>query len=172
MTPQQITLIRDSWTQVKPIADTAAQLFYGKLFELDPKLKPMFSSDMETQGKKLMKVLTIAVNSLDRMESIEATVRDLGKRHVGYGVKAHHYDTVATALLWTLQQGLGEKFTDDVKRAWVEMYTTIASTMLEGAASASDDRSANESPANWRTGGSVQRLKEWVSGNTSVIGQN
>ena len=134
MTLDEISLIKSSWDKVMPIADTAAELFYGKLFELDPKLKPLFKGDMKEQGRKLMAMINTAVNALDKLEDIVPAVQDLGKRHVMYGVAAKDYDTVGTALIWTLEQGLGEAFTDDVKNAWQTVYGVLASTMIEAAA--------------------------------------
>jgi len=87
MTPEQIELVKSSWAQVVPIADTAAKLFYGKLFELDPSLKSLFKGDMAEQGKKLMRMVGTAVNGLDRLDQIVPAVKDLGVRHVAYGVK-------------------------------------------------------------------------------------
>lgn len=133
MTPEQVTLVKDTWAQVVPISDKAAELFYGKLFELDPELKSLFNGDMVEQGKKLMKMIGTAVNSLDKLETIVPAVQDLGKRHVDYGVKDEHYDTVAEALLWTLGTGLGDSFTDEVKGAWTETYVTLATVMKEAA---------------------------------------
>jgi hemoglobin-like flavoprotein len=134
MTPEQLTMIKESWAKVEPIADKAAELFYGKLFELDPALKPLFKGDMEEQGKKLMRMISTAVNGLDRLETIVPAVQDLGRRHVAYGVKDKDYDTVAAALIWTLGQGLGDAFTDELKDAWVETYTVLATTMKDAAA--------------------------------------
>ncbi|MBX9811820.1 MAG: hemin receptor [Burkholderiales bacterium] len=133
MTPQQIMLVKDSWKKVMPISDTAAELFYGKLFALDPSVKSLFKGDMKEQGRKLMSMITVAVNALDRLDTIVPAVQELGRRHTGYGVKDAHYDTVAAALLWTLGQGLGEAFTGDVKQAWVDAYTVLASTMKQAA---------------------------------------
>lgn len=134
MTPQQISLVKTSWQKVLPISDKAAELFYGKLFEMDPALEPLFSGDMTEQGRKLMLMINTAVNSLDRLDAIVPAVQGLGKRHVAYGVKDEHYDTVAGALLWTLEAGLGDSFTPDVKEAWVRTYTILATTMKEAAA--------------------------------------
>jgi len=133
MTPEKITLVKTSWEKVKPISETAAGLFYGKLFEIDPSLKSMFSADMKEQGRKLMAMINTAVNALDKLETIVPAVQDLGRRHVGYGVKDEHYDTVASALIWTLGEGLGDDFTDEVKEAWVETYTILATTMMDAA---------------------------------------
>ena len=134
MTNDEIELVKSSWAKVKPISDAAASLFYGKLFELDPELKSLFPEDMEEQGKKLMKMINTAVNGLDRLEEIVPAVESLGERHVGYGVQDAHYDTVGAALIWTLGEGLGDAFTDDVKAAWVATYTTLADTMKGAAA--------------------------------------
>ncbi len=136
MTPQQVVLVKDSWQKVVPIRDTAAELFYTRLFTLDPALKVLFKGDMKEQGRKLMTMIATAVNALDKLESIVPAVLDLGRRHAGYGVQAAHYGTVATALLWTLGQGLGEAFTQDVEQAWVAAYTVLASTMQQGAGTA------------------------------------
>ena len=117
-----------------PISDKAAELFYGRLFELDPSLKALFPNDMMEQGKKLMKMIATAVNGLDRLTEIVPAVEALGERHVGYGVKDEHYDTVGEALIWTLATGLGDEFTDEVESAWVTVYTILADTMKGAAA--------------------------------------
>lgn len=133
MTPEQIELVKSSWEKVKPISEVAAGLFYGKLFEIDPELKKIFSGDMTEQGRKLMAMINTAVNSLGNLSDIVPAVQELGKRHIDYGVKDKDYDTVAEALIWTLESGLGEGFTDEVKSAWVETYTLLATTMKEAA---------------------------------------
>ena len=136
MTPAQIELVKSSWAEVEPIAEQAAELFYGKLFELNPGLKSLFKSDMKEQGRKLMAMLNTAVNSLDEIETIVPAVQGMGRRHVAYGVKDEDYDTVGEALLWTLEQGLGEAFTPEVKDAWVDVYTLVATTMKTAVAQA------------------------------------
>jgi hemoglobin-like flavoprotein len=136
MTPDQITLVRSTFAQVVPIKEAAAGLFYGRLFELDPSLMPLFKGDIKEQGQKLMAMIGTAVAGLDRLETIVPAVQALGRRHVGYGVKDEHYDTVATALLWTLEQGLGAAFTPDVKAAWATAYGVLAGTMKGAAATA------------------------------------
>ena len=136
MNEQQKALVKDSWAKVVPIADKAAELFYGRLFEVEPSVKPLFKGDMKEQGAKLMKTITIAVNSLDRLDQLVPIVQDLGKRHVGYGVKPEHYTVVGGALLWTLEQGLGEGFTPEVKEAWAVTYQTLADVMIQASAEA------------------------------------
>jgi hemoglobin-like flavoprotein len=134
MTPRKVELVQTTWEKCVPIADQAAALFYGKLFELDPSLKPMFKSDIKEQGKKLMQMITAAVRGLNDLGRLVPVVQDLGRRHVGYGVKDQHYDTVGTALLWTLEKGLGDAFTTEVKEAWTTVYTLLATTMKKAAA--------------------------------------
>ena len=136
MTPEQALLVKSSWEKVLPISDKAAELFYGRLFELDPELKSLFKGNMEEQGRKLMRMIGTAVAALDRLEAIVPAVQQLGVRHVGYGVKDAHYDTVGAALLWTLQQGLGDGFTAEVKEAWTSVYGVLAGTMKSAAAEA------------------------------------
>ena len=129
-----IDIVQDSWEQVQPIADTAAQLFYGRLFELDPSLQPMFAkSDMIEQRKKLMQMITVAVRGLRRLDELVPAVEALGRRHVGYGVTDAHYATVGAALIWTLEQGLGAAFTPELRAAWVETYTILSSVMKNAA---------------------------------------
>lgn len=136
MTPEQIKMVKASWEKVLPISEQAAELFYGKLFELDPELKSLFKSDMKEQGRKLMSMINTAVNSLTALEQVVPAVQAMGRRHVGYGVKDEDYDTVGAALLWTLGQGLGDAFTDEVKEAWTVTYTVLANTMKDAAAEA------------------------------------
>ena len=133
MTPQQIQDVQRTFKQVAPLGEVVAIMFYGRLFALDPELRTMFAENMTEQRRKLLAVLAIAVNGLDRVESLLPTLRDLGHRHVGYGVKPQHYDTVGAALLWTLDQGLGKHFTPEVREAWVAVYGALANTMLAGA---------------------------------------
>jgi hemoglobin-like flavoprotein len=132
MTDEQIRLVQDSFRQVAPIAETAAQLFYARLFELDPDLELLFKGNLSEQGRKLMQMLGLAVNSLNRMDQLLPIVQSLGTRHVSYGVRDKDYDTVGQALLWTLQKGLGEAFTPDVEAAWSDVYAILASEMQRG----------------------------------------
>ena len=133
MNAQQKYLVQSSFEKVVPISETAAALFYGRLFELDPSLRPMFTGDMKEQGKKLMNMLTLAVRGLDKLDQLVPAIQALGRKHTGYGVKPEHYNTVGAALLWTLEQGLGESFTPEVKEAWIAVYTLMANTMQEAA---------------------------------------
>ena len=133
MTPEQIEMVQSSWKKVIPIREQAAELFYGRLFELDPKLKSLFSGDMKEQGRKLTTMIATAVNGLNDLEAIVPAVQDLGKRHVDYGVSAEDYDTVGAALIWTLGQGLGDEFNSELESAWVTTYSLLADTMKQAA---------------------------------------
>jgi hemoglobin-like flavoprotein len=134
MTSEQQTLVRDSFAKVTPIAPAAAAMFYDRLFVLDPALRPLFKGDMTEQGRKLMAMIGTAVANLHRLGDILPAVRDLGRRHAGYGVETSHYDTVANALLWTLEQGLGADFTPATRDAWAACYGAITSEMQAAAA--------------------------------------
>jgi hemoglobin-like flavoprotein len=134
MTPVSQRLVRDSFAKIVPNAEAAAARFYDRLFILEPSLRALFKGDMTEQGRKLMTIVGTAVANLHRLDTIAPTVRELGRRHVGYGVQPSHYQTVASALLWTLEQGLGDEFTPETRQAWVECYMTLASTMQQAKA--------------------------------------
>ena len=132
-----VALVQETWERVVPIADDAAQLFYNRLFELDPSLRGMFTqTDMAEQRKKLMQMITVAVRGLGRFDELRPAVAALGKRHVGYGVQDHHYDTVGAALIWTLEQGLGDAFTAEARESWTALYLTLAGLMKAASRSA------------------------------------
>lgn len=131
MTPEQIELVQTTWDKVKPNSEVVAEMFYARLFELDPSLRTLFKGDMKEQGKKLMATLSLAVSSLTKLEEILPAVQALGRRHVEYGVPDESYQTVGAALLDTLEKGLGDDFTDDVKEAWTVTYVTLSNVMLE-----------------------------------------
>lgn len=133
VTNTEKVLVQESFAAVMPIADDAAALFYRRLFELDPSLERMFKGDMTEQRRKLMQMLTAAVKGLDRLDQLVPVVEDLGRRHAGYGVADKHYDTVGAALLWTLEKGLGNAFTPQVKDAWIAVYGLLAGTMKNAA---------------------------------------
>jgi hemoglobin-like flavoprotein len=133
MTPDQIALVRQSFAKVLPIRDAAATLFYDRLFTLDPTTRPMFRGDMKSQGAKLMAAIGAVVRSLDRIDTMLPTIRDLARRHVGYGVRNEHYATVGAALLWTLEQGLGADFTPQIRDAWATAYGMLSAAMIEAA---------------------------------------
>jgi hemoglobin-like flavoprotein len=130
MTEDQVKQIQTSFAKVAPIADTAAGLFYTRLFEIAPEVRPLFRGDMTEQGRKLMKTLSVVVNGLGDLELILPAASALAKNHVGYGVKPSHYTPVGEALLWTLERGLGSDWTPELKGAWTTAYSTLASFMI------------------------------------------
>lgn len=127
-------LVQGTWKKVEPIADVAAGLFYEELFRLDPSVQKLFRGEMKAQGTRLMQMIGAAVAGLDDLGALVPVVEDLGRRHVGYGVRDAHYDTVGQALLTTLDKGLGPAFTPEVRAAWTETYVTLASVMKAAAA--------------------------------------
>ncbi len=133
MTPHQIKLVQTSFSHVAPISTIAADLFYGRLFEIAPQVRRMFPQDLSEQKKKLMAMLGTVVGSLNKLDTLMPAVRALGKRHAGYGVYDEHYAPVGAALLWTLEQGLGDGFTTEVKEAWATAYGILAQAMMDAA---------------------------------------
>ena len=129
MTPDHVKSIQDSFAKVRPIANTAAALFYNRLFEIAPETRALFPQDLSEQKGKLMSMLGTAVTNLHKLDTILPAVKDLGSRHKGYGVTAAHYEPVGAALLWTLEKGLGPDFTPEVKAAWTDTYTALSGVM-------------------------------------------
>ncbi len=132
MTPKQIALVQATWRQVHPVAERSAEFFYGRLFALDPSLRPLFRADLREQGRKLMATIAVAVDSLAQLEDFASDVRALGRRHAGYGVEERHYATVGAALIWTLERVLGAGFTGEMADAWSTAYGLLADVMKEG----------------------------------------
>lgn len=133
MNDETVALVRGSWKKVEAIAPVAAALFYENLFAADPDLKSLFKSDMKQQGDKLMQMIGVAVDKLDDLPTLVPALETLAKRHVSYGVKAAHYQTVGNAMLKTLGQGLAEDFTPPVRDAWTQVYGLIADVMIGAA---------------------------------------
>jgi len=133
MDAHSIALVQASFEKVVPLGDKVPQIFYDELFTLDPSLRPMFQSDMTEQRKMILTALSMVVRSLDKPEAIAEPVKALGKRHVTYGVKPAHFATVGSALLNTLQKGLGDEFTPELRQAWVEAYAALSGMMKEAA---------------------------------------
>jgi nitric oxide dioxygenase len=130
VTPEQVALIQRSFAKIAPIAGEAAALFYDRLFEIAPEVKPLFHGDMKEQGRKLMGTLAVVINGLTNLDSILPAASALAKKHVAYGVKAEHYGPVGVALLWTLEHGLGAEWTADLAAAWTAAYTTLSGYMI------------------------------------------
>jgi methyl-accepting chemotaxis protein len=133
MTPKQISLVQESWKKVLLISSQAAEIFYTTLFEMDPSLKELFPNDITGQGKKLMAMLDTAVKLLDNPDKLTPVLQKLGTKHLDYGTKPEHYDTVGAALLKTLSQGLGKDFNTPIKKSWLAVYQTLTKTMITAA---------------------------------------
>jgi nitric oxide dioxygenase len=133
VTPQQVKLVQESFAKVAPIAPQAADLFYGRLFEVAPQVRSLFPDDLREQKKKLMAMLAVVVAGLDKLDTILPAASALAKRHVGYGAAAEHYPVVGGALLWTLEKGLGDAWTPELASAWTDAYTTLSGFMISEA---------------------------------------
>jgi hemoglobin-like flavoprotein len=133
MTPSQIELVQDSFSKVAPISEQAAVIFYDRLFEVAPAVRALFPDDLKEQRKKLMATLAVVVNGLGNLETVLPAASALAKRHVGYGAKPEHYPVVGGALLWTLEQGLGDAWTPELAQAWAAAYGTLSGYMISEA---------------------------------------
>ncbi len=133
MTPDQIDMVQESFKKVAPISDAAAEIFYDRLFEISPKVRPYFKGDMKEQGAKLMATLGAVVNGLRDLDKIVPVAQKLAVAHVDYGVQAEDYTPVGEALIYTLEKGLGDDFTQDTKESWLTAYGTLSGVMIDAA---------------------------------------
>ncbi len=134
MTPHQIFHLRSSWSKVVPIADVASTMFYNRLFEIAPDTQPLFSgANMEAQREKLISAIGLVVEKAEQLDALRPALEELGRSHVSYGVKDHHYDAVGAALIWTLDQGLCDDFTEEVRSAWTIAYALVSGIMRNAA---------------------------------------
>jgi hemoglobin-like flavoprotein len=127
--PEDLNAIRSTFAVASRDAKAMASRFYAVLFTLDPSLRSLFHGDMNNQGEKLMSMLTLIVSNLERLDHLLPTVRQLGLRHVAYGVKEAHYATVGTALIEALRQQTGETWTTKADSAWEKAYQLLAENM-------------------------------------------
>jgi hemoglobin-like flavoprotein len=134
MSPQEKALVKETWRRLTPMAETAARLFYRRLFEIHETTRPLFkTTNLAEQRQKLIQALAVVVQGLDHLEALVATLADLGRKHVQYGVTERHYESVGAALLWTLEQGLGSEWTLEAEAAWSSAYLLLSGVMREGA---------------------------------------
>lgn len=134
MTAQQVSLVKNSWKifqKIDPVL--VGDVFYSRLFSAAPKLQHMFSVSKTEQSKKLIEMLNIIVGRLDRLDELTNDIKQLAIRHVGYGVKPEHYDAVGNALLWTMEQGLGKDWNEELNGAWTACYALLSKTMIAAA---------------------------------------
>ena len=132
--PKMVGEIRRTWALAAENGTAVAELFYARLFDMDPELAPLFAgTDMAAQHDKLLQALGSVVAAADDLGAAVPSLRDLGARHVRYGAQPAHYETVGAALLWTLERGLGDAFRPETKAAWSVAYALLAGAMVEGA---------------------------------------
>ena len=135
LTPAQKRLVRESFESASYYSVALTKLFYGRLFELEPTVRPLFKSNLEEQSLKLLDMLRTVVDALDRFEEVRPLLVELGRKHVTYGTRPEHYEVVSKALLWALSQALELEYDGEAKKAWDQMLRAISAAMLEGAAS-------------------------------------
>jgi hemoglobin-like flavoprotein len=133
LTPRQRALVRTSFQNVVPISDTFTRLFYGRLFELAPEVKPLFKNSVEKQGPKLVASLVVVLKGLDRIDALVPLLQDLAYRHIAYGVRREHYQILGETLLWTLDCVLGKALTPEAKEAWATAYQLLATACIDAA---------------------------------------
>ncbi|RUM22992.1 hemin receptor [Rhizobium vallis] len=133
MEKETVATIQASFRKLVPIADKVGLIFYTRLFETHPSLRPMFAEDIAPQAKKLIHILGVVVGSLHALDAVMPAVKELARRHTGYGVTEAHYPVVGETLIWTLEQGLGDDFTDDVRQAWLSAYAALSGVMIAAA---------------------------------------
>lgn len=159
LTEAQVKMVQDSFTKVEPIADTAATIFYDRLFTVAPEVKPLFANaDMTEQGKKLMTMIATAVRGLTNLEKIVPAVQNLGVRHIDYGVKKEHFTPVGESLLFTLEKGLGDDWNDELKEAWATTYQILADTMIAAMEAAAAEKTAAAAPEK----SFIDKVKEFI----------
>ena len=135
MIPARRQLVSASWKSLAPNGPAVGAIFYRRLFEIDPNLRSMFSAvTMDDQIHKLVTMLDLVIHWLDLPERLVPVLKKLGEQHATYGVKDEHYEKVGAALLGTLEEGLGDKFTPELRGAWTEAFLLISSLMRRGAA--------------------------------------
>jgi hemoglobin-like flavoprotein len=134
ITARQRLLIRSSWELMRPVAVHVADLFYDRLFELDPSLEVLFPEDLDTQRPRFMNAVGAAVGALDDIQGFLPSLCELGRRQQAEGVCEGHYITIGKALLWTFEQTLAEDFTQPVKDAWAALYAQVSNALVQGAA--------------------------------------
>lgn len=136
MTARQIQLVKESWSYVIVKSNEAGQLFYSRLFEVAPAVRPMFKGDVKEQSRKLMSMVTLVVSKLDKLDQVINEVKALGARHNKYGTKGEHYAVVGQCLIWTLSQGLGDRWNKETEEAWLQAYATLSGAMIQAQTAA------------------------------------
>ncbi|HEX2322056.1 MAG TPA: globin domain-containing protein [Streptosporangiaceae bacterium] len=141
MTPEQIALVQSSFRRVGPQLPAMTTRFYQELFSRDPSLRALFTTEQAVQKARFAEKLTEIVRAMPRLGELLELTRELGARHVGYGVRVSYYPVVGDALLAALGAVLGDRFDAVTREAWAVGYNLVAETMLEGAATVRKVRS-------------------------------
>lgn len=130
MNAHQVQLVQSTFEQVRFMGEIPARIFYDRLFEIEPEVRPLFKGDMANQGRKLIATLAVMVGGLHSLPTIMPAVSALAKKHVDYGVTPAHYDIVRDALMWTLERSLGAGWTAEVETAWHGAYEMLSDVMI------------------------------------------
>lgn len=148
MKEEQIKVLRKSWSQVTPLGDAAAELFYDRLFKIDPGAQSLFGgTNFSQQYRNLLQAINYVVQNVDKVDVLMPVLSGLGQRHATYGVRDEHYDSVGEALIWTLEQGLGDQWSAEVRDVWCDAYNTVSTVMKHAANDAmQQSRLSIESP--------------------------
>ena len=133
MNPEQITRLRRGFALLAADADGFARRFYDELFRIAPDARGLFTVDMALQRTKFVTMMASLVDMLDSASQSDVAARELGERHVGYGVRESDYDAVGTALLICLRHRLGEEWDEAMETAWATFYGELAEAMIDGA---------------------------------------
>jgi hemoglobin-like flavoprotein len=132
ITPEQVQQVQSSFTQLLPMAEAVGEMLYSRIFELAPEARALFKEDIRPQAKRTMAAVKVAVEGLDRLDDVAPFLIRLGARHVNYGVRPEHFTVVGEALLWTLEEGLGDSFTPELRDAWAAAWDVVAGAMVSG----------------------------------------
>lgn len=132
MSPQQIKLVKETWGFIIAKSDKAGDLFYTRLFEVAPGVKPLFKNDIRLQARKLMAMVTYIVTKLDKLDVILPEIKSLAQRHKKYGAMKDHYAVVGECLIHTLKTGMGDRWNAEIEAAWIAVYKVLAAAMIEG----------------------------------------
>jgi nitric oxide dioxygenase len=135
LSSHQKQLIRETLESLREYSHSLTKLFYGRLFELAPEVRGLFSGTLDEQARKLLDMLVTIVEALDHFDELRAPLGELGRGHAGYGVQPEHYELLRGALLWALAQALEQEFDRETKIAWDHMLRAVSAAMLEGATS-------------------------------------
>lgn len=129
MNSQQIALVRQTCTEVAPIADSTAEIFYQKLFQLSPSMRSVFAPGLRERGRQLMETVEAATQIMDHRKAMTSAFAELGSRQMALAAGNNRYEAVGAALILAFRQGLGPSFTPEARQAWIALFDYIDETM-------------------------------------------